>query len=216
MYSLAAANIAANIIAVTAILRMVAFVIYSKPSYEPWSKGVVLSSRHKEFNMIPIWTLIATSILGSFILWNIYKSGGLYFGFVEMTNMSHSHQNCIVEAAVEMSQITIATLVVITFIKFSKSKVCAKFLSFLTFIFRRNKIYWTIYLINQTAALHTVKFINELNDGIVNIWHFRVLKTLRFASFMISKQQRKSFGFHALWMWVGLVVLVTVALIGRL
>jgi hypothetical protein len=215
MYLLIAASVVVNIIAIIAILRMVEIITCPRPCREAGDVGIALSKKHDEFNMIPVWILVTVSTFGSFVIWNIYKSGGLCLGWVETSNMYCSHSNYIIETVVEVAQITVAILAIVVLMRFSRLEVDTKLLKFLILIFKHNKIYGAIYSVNQTAALHFAKFVNELNEEIANIASSKVLRGLHFISFMVSKQQKKSLGFHALWMWMGLVVLTVTALIRK-
>ena len=199
---LAIGIIAINMIAITAIFRMLFRSLYGETLAD--DQTLSRASKSNEYDMKPFWFLACFSIFGSFTIWTVFEWGDLHFGKAGIVYIWNS-MDYMVEIFSSISQIAIAILLLLMYEKYS-TRYMENGIGPAISIFRQNEI----YKIFNIVLRETLKFIMGIFNLVQN-YTIREINKCSFRSiyqtgnFLINKH-RSLLRYHAVWLLLGITV----------
>ncbi|MDR1332858.1 MAG: hypothetical protein LBJ69_00390 [Holosporales bacterium] len=203
------ANVVANMFATMALFRIIVVAMYGKSRMDDLTLSMVSNSN--AYNMKPIWLVIAISIFGSFVAWSSCVSGKLHFGEAGVARVRDAF-DYFLENVGEVCQIAASIIIVLLFMRFSRSKYVDAVLETFMKILMRNKFHKRFCGLCTLTMLKILRGFDEANVAIANILNVRSYRALRGAGIALSNAHRKLLAAQVIWIILGLALILAAAI----
>jgi NADH:ubiquinone oxidoreductase subunit 5 (subunit L)/multisubunit Na+/H+ antiporter MnhA subunit len=201
---LSTANVVGNVFATIALFRLITVAMYGKSRMDDITLSMV--ARSSEYDMRPIWLLMAIAVFGSFVAWSMYEWGRLHFGTAGVS-YARNIFDYFTENVEELCQIASSITAVLLLMRFSGTKQVTRILNF-TAMLNRGRVYKHCcnYVTRMVVCVMRVcDTLGTVVDGIMNVRSYRFLHS---TSITLSHAHQKLLASHAVWIITGLLVAV--------
>ena len=152
--------VVSNVLLITSLFRAVTLSMYGNTRADENTISRIQDASKK--SLIPMWFLIAFSIIGSFIAWIMYGSEVLHFGFAGQIQVPDS-VNYIKESIKEVIQMLIAGGLIVILHHYQKSDYKKLFDGPVSFLFRKNFILFFAYDFVKKTVLKILSYIYKIS-----------------------------------------------------
>jgi NADH:ubiquinone oxidoreductase subunit 5 (subunit L)/multisubunit Na+/H+ antiporter MnhA subunit len=202
-------NVAGNILATVALFRLVMITLYGGVFGMSEITLPTVANQNK-CNLIPVWSLVIVSILGSLYAWSMYSRGNLRLCEFEIEH-ARSAPDCFMAGAEEMIQIVMSVVAVLLIARFSRAKAVIQILRFVA-ILNGGGIHERFCGFVAGVTLSVAKTINIFNEAIGNIARASGYRLLRSVNVTLSGAHQQLVAAHVIWVIFGLTLLVAIAI----